>query len=371
MDDSVLIVGGGIAGSALKRALGQRGIPAAIAERKPARTDGGLAINLPGNAVAAVNALGLGEDLLKLGRPVPRREYRNSKGRLLFAVDEAAFWGPDRLPRCVRRADLLTLLQGQDAALTAEPSSVASLQPIESGVEVTFADGRKQAHGFVVGADGVHSTVRTGVFGADKVRSALLSSSSWRFVAPNPGLDCWTVWTGPSGGVLMIPLDGDQLYGNAFLTGGNPSEPTRQWRTYFDDFAAPVPAILESLLDERASVYHSPIEEVRDSAWARDRCVLIGDAAHATAPVWAQGAALAMEDALVLAELLGESDWDDAGAQYEQRRRARVDHVQAVTDKFSRMARPSRIRSLLSPVMGPRAYRQTYLPLREPVTSAP
>ncbi|KQT60900.1 hypothetical protein ASG52_16785 [Methylobacterium sp. Leaf456] len=99
------------------------------------------------------------------------------------------------------------------------------------------------------------------------------------------------------------------------------------------------------------------------------RVVLAGDAAHATAPVWAQGAALTLEDALVLADLLaGRSDWSEVGAAYETRRRPRVAHVQAMTDRMSRSgALPGWARRLLLPVIGPRSYRATYAPLREPV----
>ena len=98
--------------------------------------------------------------------------------------------------------------------------------------------------------------------------------------------------------------------------------------------------------------------------------VLVGDAAHATAPVWAQGAALALEDAIVLAELLAtRDDWSGVGADFERLRRPRVDHVQAATDRMSRLAAlPSRLRDLVAPVLGPRTYRDAFAPLRTPVT---
>lgn len=88
--------------------------------------------------------------------------------------------------------------------------------------------------------------------------------------------------------------------------------------------------------------------------------------------MWAQGAALALEDALVLADLLAEGrDWSDVGAEFERLRRPRVAHVQAATDRMSRIAAlPGRLRDLVAPVLGPRAYRDAYGPLRTPVTRA-
>jgi 2-polyprenyl-6-methoxyphenol hydroxylase-like FAD-dependent oxidoreductase len=82
-------------------------------------------------------------------------------------------------------------------------------------------------------------------------------------------------------------------------------------------------------------------------------------------------AALAMEDALVLAELLGtRADWDRVGLEYERRRRARVEHVVAATDRLSRMAGlPSLFRDAIVPLAGPRSYRAAYQPLRAPVVS--
>jgi 2-polyprenyl-6-methoxyphenol hydroxylase-like FAD-dependent oxidoreductase len=201
------------------------------------------------------------------------------------------------------------------------------------------------------------------------VRSAVLSAASWRFMAPNPGVDCWTVWSGAAGALLLIPVDGDQVYGYASATRGGPVDADPAWlSTTFGDYPAPVRKVLDGLLDDPGSLYHSPVEEVRAAEWARGRCVLLGDAAHATAPVWAQGAALAMEDALVLADLLAHGDWDSAGRLYEESRRGRVAHVQAATDRFSRAAGlPIWFRDIVLPVIGPRSYRETYGLLRQPV----
>ncbi|MBW6438721.1 FAD-dependent oxidoreductase [Actinoplanes hulinensis] len=361
----VLVVGGGIAGLATARALRRRDVPVTVAERGD--TDaGGLAINLPGNAVTAFAALGLADGLQKLGRTTHRREYRSARDRLLFAVDEDAFWGPEARPRCVRRSDLLALLaDGLDAPVR-RPLTVTAVRPVPGGAEATFGDGARQTFGLVAGADGVHSVVRATAMpaGATGTQTALLSAASWRFMAPNPGVDCWTVWSGRGGAFLLIPVDDDTVYGYASATGGGKVSADASWlQDTFGDYPAPVRRVLDGLTD----LYHSPVEEVRTGTWASGNCVLVGDAAHATAPVWAQGAALAVEDGLVLADLLADGDWDGAGARYEQLRRERVTHVQAATDRFSRAAAlPVWLRDRLLPRIGPRTYRTTYDPLRHP-----
>ena len=97
------------------------------------------------------------------------------------------------------------------------------------------------------------------------------------------------------------------------------------------------------------------MEEIRIDTWHRGPVVLVGDAAHATGPVWAQGAAAALEDAQVLAEMLGSrSDWTAAVSAWELRRRPRVDHVQAATDRMSHLARlPGCLSHNLAPIAGP------------------
>ncbi|BAL87466.1 putative FAD-dependent monooxygenase [Actinoplanes missouriensis 431] len=365
MDNSVLVVGGGIAGLALARALRERDVPVEIAERGGSET-GGLAINLPGNAITALTALGVGEGLQKLGRPTRRREYRSARDRVLFAVDEDDFWGPEARPRCVRRKDLLALLaDGLDVPRHA-PGAVESVRQAPGGAEAVFADDTSQRYGFIAGADGVRSVVRTSLFGAASTRQSLLSAASWRFMAPNPGVDCWTVWSGDGGAFLLLPVDEHEVYGYASGVRGGPIGAEPSWlHETFGDFPDPVRAVLASIEKDPATLYHSPIEEVRAASWASGRCALIGDAAHATAPVWAQGAALAVEDALVLSGLLAGGEWDTVGARYEAKRRDRVTHVQTATDRFSRAAGlPTWLRNPLMPIVGPRVYRETYGSLR-------
>ena len=125
---------------------------------------------------------------------------------------------------------------------------------------------------------------------------------------------------------------------------------------------------MQAVVDGGRTPYHSPVEEIRIATWHRGRAILIGDAAHATGPVWAQGAAGALEDALVLADVLGSSsDWATAGAAWQQRRRPRIDHVQAATDRMSRLAGlPDWLSHSLAPFAGPRSYRAAYGPLRKP-----
>jgi 2-polyprenyl-6-methoxyphenol hydroxylase-like FAD-dependent oxidoreductase len=204
------------------------------------------------------------------------------------------------------------------------------------------------------------------------VRRCVRSSSAPKDAAPpcfpRPGIKDYTVWLGSGRSFLAIPAGNDEVYCFASALGGGSVAGDESWLLEaFSDHPAPVRAILESLQEGESTLYHSAIEEIRIERWHSGRVALIGDAAHATAPVWAQGAALAVEDAVVLADLLGRVG-DHALAAYEMRRRERVEHVQRMTDRASRAASlPGWLRRLVLPVAGPASFRSTFTPLREPV----
>jgi 2-polyprenyl-6-methoxyphenol hydroxylase-like FAD-dependent oxidoreductase len=363
----IIVVGGGRAGLAMSRELHRAGMDFLTLEKRPAFAQEGFAINLPGNAIAALERLGLGERIAEIGCPTKRREYRDQRGKLLFEVDEDAFWGPAHRPRCVKRTELVDVLrQGLPDAALRMASEVAAITPHTTELLVTDSDGQTFHGNFVIGADGVHSRVRALHFDEAGTRTALLSPSSWRFLAPNPGIDCWTVWAGPAALILLIPLGKGEVYGWASVDAATPTGSASLADT-FRHFPPEVQSTASYLDAHATASHHSPLEEVRMATWSRDRIVLIGDAAHATAPVWAQGGAMAFEDASTLAALLADTgDWSRVGAAFEAARRPRVLHVQAMTDKMSRAARlPSSIRNLLLPFVGPKSYRATYGPLRQ------
>ncbi len=327
MTGRLVVVGGGIAGFGLVRALSLRGMSCLLVERLPAPPGSGLGLNLPGNAVRALAALGLADEVMRRGMRIRRREYRNQAGRLLFAVSDEAFWGQVGPSVCLRRGDLLDVLQASTADVIPRwGTPVVAAELVDDGVQVQLESGPTETHDFGVGPDGVHSAVRRAVIPGDSPSPSLMTEASWRFIAPNPGVDCWSVWFGAQGTLLLIPVDEQHVYGYAATTRGGAAGEDPQWLdTTFAGFAEPVPATVAAVLEDRGQLYYGPVEEVRCQRWSGGRLVLIGDAAHATGPVWAQGAAMALEDAIVLAELLAaRSDWSTIGAEFKRLRRPEI-----------------------------------------------
>lgn len=130
-------------------------------ERLAAPPGSGLGLNLPGNAVRALAALGLADEVVRRGMRIRRREYRNKAGRLLFAVSEEAFWGQVGPSVCLRRGDLLDVLRASTPELTPRwGTPVVAAELVDDGVQVQLESGPTETYDFVVGADGVHSAVR-------------------------------------------------------------------------------------------------------------------------------------------------------------------------------------------------------------------
>jgi 2-polyprenyl-6-methoxyphenol hydroxylase-like FAD-dependent oxidoreductase len=229
-------------------------------------------------------------------------------------------------------------------------------------VRVRFTDGTADEYDLVVGADGVRSQMRRQVLGGSPARD--LGRWSWRFVVDGqPETSSWTVLLGRDRAFLTVPLGSGRTYCYADA----PSTPDNRGRQrlpeLFAGFGGPAREVLSGL-DAAADVHEAPIQEVRTPRWTGPGRVLVGDAAHGTSPNMAQGAAMALEDGLVLSECLATEPLEDALAAYERRRRTRVGWVHGQTHRRDRTrALPRPVRDLVLRTAGARLYRANYRPL--------
>ena len=361
----VLIVGGGIAGLALARALRAQGVTPEIVERATVWPAGGTGLYLPGNGVRALGALGLADKVLAQAVVMTHQRILDQGGRPLAEVALAAFW--NRVGPCVGivRSDLhRVLLEGAADVPLRAGATVTALSQRDGGVDVSFADGSTGTYDLVVGADGIRSSIRQIVF--EDVRPRHLGLVSWRFLVDDSGtIQTWTTMLASRRAFLAMPVGRNRLYCYADLASAATDDPTGGdrdgLRALFADFGGPVPGILRRL-ETVDSIYFSPIEEVVLDRWIRGRVVLLGDAAHATSPNMAEGASLALEDALVLARMLaGHRSPDEALAAFGERRRGRIRWVQQRSHRRDRIrALPVAVRNLALRMAGPAIYRRDY-----------
>jgi FAD-dependent urate hydroxylase len=366
----VLIVGGGIAGLALARMLARIGVWPEVIEREPVWRLAGTGMYLPGNATRALRALGLGAQVACRSVEIPRQRFCDHRGRLLCEVDVAALWRPVGPCLAIHRAELHDLLVEATGDVPIRLGQAVDRVTQRNGiVSVECSDGTSGDYDLVVAADGINSAVRRLTFEPMPVPRPV-GQVGWRFLAPRPpGVTTWSVMLGRGTAFLTLPLAGDRVYCYCDVVSSRDRDtperdPAQRLSELFSDFADPAATLLAAL-DAAADIHASAIEEVALDRWAQGRVVLIGDAAHATSPNMAQGAAMALEDALVLTDCLRRiRAIPDAIAAFQARRRPRNEWVRAQTHRRDHTRyMPPAIRNNVLRFLGRRIFHANYRPL--------
>ena len=363
----ILVVGAGIAGLGAARALRQRGLDVDVVEREPAWTNTGAGIYLPGNATRALRALGLESAVAERGSLITHQRLCDHRGRLLADIDLTDLWANVGPCLALHRADLHEVLASDgDPVPVRMGLAVQRLSQHADTVTVEFGDATTDRYDLVIGADGIHSTVRQLAVGAYPVRP--VGQLAWRFVTEcPPEVTTWTVLLGRHVTFLAVPIGRDKVYCYCDA----PTEPIpqgddvkRRLAELLTGFAAPVPAILDTL-DPDSAVHVAPIEEVTLDGWSQGSVLLIGDAAHATSPNMAEGAAMALEDGLVLAEFVASGgDIAQTVTRFQARRRPRTQWVLAQTHRRDRTRNlPPALRNLVLRRWGRNIFHANYRPL--------
>ncbi|SDT69464.1 FAD-dependent monooxygenase [Actinoplanes derwentensis] len=332
----ILVVGAGIAGLAAARGLRVAGFRPDVVEALPASVIPGAGIHLPGNASRALRLLGLDVPLRPLGDLIFRQVFLDTRGRQLFEMDAAALWSGVGESRVLSRADLQqVLLTGVGGEVRFE-TEVRDVQIIDGAAKVEFSTGGIAEYDLVVAADGRRSTIRdkVGLGGPATPTGQIVYRS---VVSGGPPLTDWTALLGRRSSFTAMPMGGRRIYCYADETAPDspsPDDPVERMRELFGAFGGPVPAILDKI--EKVQVART--DEVVLPTWSNGPVVLVGDAAHATAPTLAQGAAMSFEDGYVLGqELKHATDGIPAALRaYEDRRRPRCSEVRERTRERDR-----------------------------------
>jgi salicylate hydroxylase len=355
MASAVAIVGAGIGGLAAALACARRGIDVEVYEQAPELRELGAGVQISANGTRVLHALGLGEALEKVqvlpaGKAI--RLWNTGQSFKVFdlGMDSVARYGFPYIT--VHRGDLHGVIA--QALERAKPGAIRldrkciGLSQSPDHVELRFADGTPVTAKLVVGADGVHSAVRANLFGA--VKPQFCGIVAWRGVVPMervpPSISqtIGTNWIGPGRHVVHYPLRAGRLLNVVGVTeradwtveGWNVRGTTEEVLNDFPGWHADVHALMRNI--EVPYKWALALRPTMD-AWSKGRCTLLGDACHPMVPFLAQGAVMALEDALVLARCLEKypSDYQTAFARYEAARRARAN--KAVTGSADMIAR--------------------------------
>jgi 2-polyprenyl-6-methoxyphenol hydroxylase-like FAD-dependent oxidoreductase len=332
---SILIVGGGIGGLTAAIALRQRGFAVTLIEKDPASSVYGVGIIQQGNVLRAVDALGIldryvaagaGFDFVEVHAPDGTRLARVPAPRLLKSYPANLGIGRRALHK------ILVDAAGEAGAAIRLGMTVEALEDRGAEVRVRFSDGSENAFDLVVGADGIHSQIRSMVFPEARL-PVFTGQGVWRYNLVCPaGLDALHVYNGPIGAGL-VPISTDLMY--LYLTtpeADNPRYSRQESAAAMRNKATacgPLIRVLAQQITDNEGVVYRPLEGLLvEGHWHKGRIVLLGDAVHATTPHLGQGAGLAIEDSLVLAEELHRNeDIEGALAAYRDRRFDRCAYI--------------------------------------------
>ncbi len=339
-----VVIGAGIGGLTAALTLARAGLRVQVFEQSPALREVGAGIQLAPNATRILHRLGLAEGLARVAvRPVCSEVRRWDDGRVLWsqplgAMIEERFGAPYYH---LYRPDLLAVLAGAlPPGVLRLDHRVTGLAERADGVAIGFGDGSSARADVVLGADGIHSTVRATLFGPESPRFS--GSTAYRGLVPVERLAHLDLprqgyaWLGPDRHFVHYYVAGARLMNFVAVC------PAGEWRLEswsargrvadaLAEFAGFHPMVREIIgaVDEthRWALYdREPLPR-----WSVGRVTLLGDAAHPMLPFLAQGACQAIEDAATLARLLRDAEPSavpERLARYEALRRPRATRVQ-------------------------------------------
>ena len=366
----ILIVGGGIAGLSLATALRGQGFAPELIERGAAWPSFvGAGINLPANGPRVLRQFGLGEALAAASAVLPYWAFFDEQAAPLCSTDLEALWREVGPCLGIERIGLhAVLLRGAASVPSRLGVAITSLTQGGGRAFVGFSDGTSGEYDLVVGADGIHSTVRALV--VSPVHPGYAGQVVWRSVIATrpPGVAGVMVLLGDGCFFGMVPVGNGHTYGFGAVDAERFDDPVAgrlaRFRDRFADFGGPVPAYLAAL-DEDEQLHFGAIEWVEVDRWHQGRVVLVGDAAHASPPHMGEGGCMAMEDALVLADVLRAADTvEHALERYVDRRRPRVGWVQDQSRAAAQAwVLPVEVRNAALRERGDQMFQDRYRPL--------
>jgi 2-polyprenyl-6-methoxyphenol hydroxylase-like FAD-dependent oxidoreductase len=335
----ILIAGGGIGGMAAALALIDRGHDVEVFEQAPELKEFGAGVQISPNGTRALHALGVLDALRELSCDTAGKEVRLwNTGRTWKLFD----LGTEAIERygfpyiTVFRPDLLQVLL--DAVRAKRPDAihlgrrVAGVTQSEAGVTLRLEDGASVAGDALIAAEGVHSVIRHQLFGGDRAR--FFGMIAWRGVIPIERVpaqisrDKATNWIGVGGHVVHYPLRAGRLMNfvgiqersdwqvESWTTQGTAAECANDHKGWHADVHALIAAAPS--LYKWALISRDPLPQ-----WTVGRVTLLGDACHPTLPMLAQGAVMAIEDAVILGRCFDKyGDVLTALARYQDARMA-------------------------------------------------
>jgi 2-polyprenyl-6-methoxyphenol hydroxylase-like FAD-dependent oxidoreductase len=372
-----LIVGAGICGPATAMALQRAGIDARVYEKYPWQSqEVGSYLTLATNGLDALRAIHAAAPVLAEAFPTPDIVFSSGTGKRLGAV-RIGLTRPDGTVSCtIKRAHLQRVLH-DEARRRGVPivfgKALVAAVPTANGVRATFDDGEAAEADLLIGCDGVHSVTRRVIdpsapsprfvgllnFGGYTEGVAAAPAGQWRMIFGKRAFFAYT--TDQTGGAVWfanVPRHASTPEERATTT---PEQWKRCLLDLFTDDVGPAASLIESGRLELAADNTHDLPTV--PRWFAGPMIVIGDAAHAPSPSSGQGASMAFEDAVVLAQCLRDShDSQSAFAAFERLRRRRVERIVAQGARTSSSKAAGPLGRVLRDLMMPFVFKHLVTP---------
>lgn len=342
---SVLIVGGGCAGTCAAIQLRKLGIAVDLVERNPDWGSYGAGISISGPSLRALDTIGVLPQVLAKGRGTDGLDLFTPDGKLLASLPTPRLGGSNIPGQAgIMRPVLSSILEEatrQAGTRIRLGSSITTITQSPDGVEVLFEDGSKGRYDLLVGADGLFSRVRQLVL-PNAPAPRYSGQAVWRAVLRTPPeVQRVCMFMGPRTKVGFNPVSAEEMY--MFVTEDrptndrlDPAELEPQLSRLLAPFPARVIRDVRASLGSDARIVFRPLEGLLvPLPWVVGRVVLIGDAVHATTPHLASGAGIGFEDAIVLAEEIGRAG--DAASALQAFQNRRWDRCRMVVQNSGRL----------------------------------
>ncbi len=344
----VALVGGGLGGLTAALALGRNGFEAHVFEQANELREIGAGVSITPNGVKVLRALGL-ENALKVrgfeAEAIVGRDWKTARPLFRVPLKNVAIARFGATNVDLHRADLLDILASAVPRSQVHLSSrCVGVSSSDRAATVTLSSGAQEEFDLVVGCDGIRSVVRAALHGPDAPR--FTGNMCWRALIPverlppKHVLPDVTIWTGPDGHVVTFYVRGGAFV-NVVAVRETADWVEESWsvKTQTSELVAAYPGVhgdLHTLLERAEHCFKWGLFDREPlTTWGTEYITLLGDAAHPMLPFLGQGAAMAIEDAYVLARELAACPEDIAGAlrAYEAERIPRTARVQRAARK--------------------------------------
>jgi 2-polyprenyl-6-methoxyphenol hydroxylase-like FAD-dependent oxidoreductase len=334
----VLVVGAGLAGLTLALCMERNGHEAIVLERSPGLRGAGYMIDFFGSGYDAAERLGLLRELEAIHYPIARLSFLKRDGSTRFDVSYETMrqlLGGRHFN--FMRGDLeRVLFENLRRTQVRFGSSVDSFVQQDDGIEVTLSDGSQERTDLLVGADGIHSRIRSLAFGEEDRFVRQLGYRTAAFIFDDPDMqaeigDAFATLTVPRRQVALYPIRGGKVAtfwvhkSDTAIPNASAEAAAKELRDVYGDLGWLIPKVLDRG-DESKSTYLDTVAQVIMPRWSAGRVVLLGDACHCVSLLAGQGASMALGGAFVLADEIGRSraDIPTALSRYEQRLRPAI-----------------------------------------------